>query len=156
MIWSLIDKLMMMLRCVALFRVEFGSLGEFSKGDRTAAQGLRELFPQQHFVLALRQQRDGIAPSSAFFPMPLALGIGVANPPDAGAWNPLHYARSLLRRAHKKILPSVASERILPRLARRNAKHGSGLGRWRWVEERTFAWLIISLSPVAHEKRSDM
>ena len=30
---------------------------------------------------------------------------------------------------------------ILPRLAMRNTKHGSGLGRWRWVVERTFAWL---------------
>jgi transposase len=23
----------------------------------------------------------------------------------------------------------------------RNTNHGSGLGRWRWVVERTFAWL---------------
>jgi transposase len=23
----------------------------------------------------------------------------------------------------------------------RNTKHGSGLRRWRWVVERTFAWL---------------
>lgn len=26
-------------------------------------------------------------------------------------------------------------------IARRGNKHGSGLGRWRWVVERTFAWL---------------
>jgi transposase len=31
--------------------------------------------------------------------------------------------------------------RILPLLAKRNAKHGSGLRRWRWVVERTFPWL---------------
>lgn len=30
---------------------------------------------------------------------------------------------------------------ILPLLAMRNTEHGSGLGRWRWVVERSFAWL---------------
>jgi transposase len=30
---------------------------------------------------------------------------------------------------------------IIPFLAKRNTEHGSGLGRWRWVVERTFAWL---------------
>jgi transposase len=30
---------------------------------------------------------------------------------------------------------------IIPLLAMRNTKHGSRLGRWRWVVERTFAWL---------------
>jgi transposase len=30
---------------------------------------------------------------------------------------------------------------ITPLLARRNTQHGSGLGRWRWVVERTLAWL---------------
>jgi transposase len=30
---------------------------------------------------------------------------------------------------------------IMPWLAKRNTEHGSGLGRWRWVVERTFAWL---------------
>ena len=30
---------------------------------------------------------------------------------------------------------------IVPWLAMRNTEHGSGLGRWRWVVERTFAWL---------------
>ena len=29
----------------------------------------------------------------------------------------------------------------MPRLAKRNTEHGSGLGRWRWVVERSFAWL---------------
>ncbi len=27
-----------------------------------------------------------------------------------------------------------------PLPAERNAEHGSGLGRWRWVVERTLAW----------------
>ena len=30
---------------------------------------------------------------------------------------------------------------IKPEIARRNTGHGSGLGRYRWVVERTFAWL---------------
>jgi transposase len=30
---------------------------------------------------------------------------------------------------------------ILPLLAMRRTKHGSGLGPWRWAVERTFAWL---------------
>lgn len=30
---------------------------------------------------------------------------------------------------------------IQPVIARRETEHGSGLGRQRWVVERTFAWL---------------
>ena len=30
---------------------------------------------------------------------------------------------------------------ITPEIARRKSSHGSGLGRYRWVVERTFAWL---------------
>jgi transposase len=30
---------------------------------------------------------------------------------------------------------------ITPEIARRRTEHGSGLGRARWVVERTFAWL---------------
>jgi transposase len=30
---------------------------------------------------------------------------------------------------------------ITPEVASRKAEHGSGLGRFRWVVERTFAWL---------------
>lgn len=30
---------------------------------------------------------------------------------------------------------------IKPVIARRKTEHGSGLGRWRWVVERTFSWL---------------
>jgi transposase len=30
---------------------------------------------------------------------------------------------------------------ITPEIARRQTEHGSGLGRFRWVVERTFAWL---------------
>jgi transposase len=46
---------------------------------------------------------------------------------------------------------------IIPFLAKRNTEHGSGLGRWRWVVERTFAWLnqLLRLR-VRYEKRADM
>ena len=30
---------------------------------------------------------------------------------------------------------------VTPLIARRQTVHGSGLGSWRWVVERTFAWL---------------
>ncbi len=40
-----------------------------------------------------------------------------------------NYRRELWRRGVK------------PAIARRGTEHGSGLGRWRWVVERTFAWL---------------
>jgi transposase len=30
---------------------------------------------------------------------------------------------------------------IRPEIARRKTEHGSGLGRYRWMVERTFAWL---------------
>jgi transposase len=43
----------------------------------------------------------------------------------------------------------LRARHILPLLAVRRAKHGSGLGRWRWVVERTFA-CAQSVSPLAH------
>jgi len=46
---------------------------------------------------------------------------------------------------------------IGPVLAERNTEHGSGLGRWRWVVERTFAWLNqFGRLRVRYEKRSDI
>ena len=37
--------------------------------------------------------------------------------------------------------PAPAARGIKPEIARRKTEHGSGLGRYRWVVERTFAWL---------------
>ncbi|WP_432519126.1 transposase [Kineococcus sp. SYSU DK006] len=37
--------------------------------------------------------------------------------------------------------PRPAQTGIVPRIARRGAVHGSGLGRTRWVVERSFSWL---------------
>jgi hypothetical protein len=43
----------------------------------------------------------------------------------------------------------------MPLLAKRNTEHGSGLGRWRWVVERTFAWLNqFRRLRVRYEKRA--
>ena len=46
---------------------------------------------------------------------------------------------------------------IVPLLAMRRTAHGSGLGRWRWVVERTFAWLNqFRRLRVRYDKRADI
>ena len=46
---------------------------------------------------------------------------------------------------------------IVPVVAMRNTEHGSGLGRWRWVVERTFAWPSqFRRLRVRYEKRADI
>lgn len=46
---------------------------------------------------------------------------------------------------------------ILPQLARRNTPHGSGLGKTRWVIERTLSWLHqFRRLRVRWERRSDI
>jgi len=43
------------------------------------------------------------------------------------------------------------------KLAKRNTEQGSGLGRWRWVVEQTFAWLNqFRRLRVRYEKRADI
>ena len=42
---------------------------------------------------------------------------------------------------HDKYRRELRRRRIEPEIARRQTGHGSGLGRARWVVERTFAWL---------------
>jgi transposase len=42
---------------------------------------------------------------------------------------------------HDKYRRLVWQRGIKPVIARRKTEHGSGLGRDRWVVERTFAWL---------------
>ena len=42
---------------------------------------------------------------------------------------------------HDKHRRLVKARGIKPMIARRKTEHGSGLGRVRWVVERTFAWL---------------
>jgi transposase len=46
---------------------------------------------------------------------------------------------------------------IKPVIARRATEHGSGLGRFRWVVERTFAWLHqFRRLLVRYERRADI
>ena len=46
---------------------------------------------------------------------------------------------------------------IKPEVARRGSGHGSGLGRYRWVVERTFAWLHnFKRLLVRYERRADI
>jgi transposase len=42
---------------------------------------------------------------------------------------------------HDKYRRELWARGVKPIIARRGAEHGSGLGRWRWVVERTVAWL---------------
>ena len=42
---------------------------------------------------------------------------------------------------HEKYRRELWRRNVKPVIARRGTDHGSGLGRWRWVVERTFAWL---------------
>jgi transposase len=41
----------------------------------------------------------------------------------------------------ERIRWGLRARHILPLLAMRRRQHGSGGGQWRWVVERTFAWL---------------
>jgi transposase len=55
------------------------------------------------------------------------------------------------------IRSGLRGRHILPLLAVRRTKHGSGLGRWRWVVERTFAWLNqFRRLRVRYDKRADI
>jgi transposase len=56
----------------------------------------------------------------------------------------------------ESICCALCSRQIVPPLAMRNTKHGSGLGRWRWVAERTVAWLNqFHRLRVRYERRPD-
>ena len=55
------------------------------------------------------------------------------------------------------IRQGLRARHIAPLLAMRNTEHGSGLGRWRWVVERTFAWLNqFRRLRTRYEKRADI
>jgi transposase len=57
----------------------------------------------------------------------------------------------------ESIRQCLRARRIVPWLAKRNTEHGSGLGRWRWVVERTFAWLNqFRRLRVRYVKRADI
>jgi transposase len=50
-------------------------------------------------------------------------------------------ARAAAGYDHDKYRRELRQRGIGPETARRKTEHGSGLGRVRWVVERTFAWL---------------
>ena len=51
----------------------------------------------------------------------------------------------------------LRARHIVPLLAVRRTAHGSGLGRFRWVVERTFAWLSqFRRLRVRYDKRADI
>jgi transposase len=58
---------------------------------------------------------------------------------------------------HDKYRRLVRDHGVEPVIARRQTKHGSGLGRYRWVVERTFAWLHnFKRLLVRYERRSEI
>ena len=51
----------------------------------------------------------------------------------------------------------LRARHIAPALARRGAEHGSGLGGYRWVVERTLGWLHqLRRLRVRYERRADI
>src|SRR5262245_5461801 len=58
---------------------------------------------------------------------------------------------------HDKYRRELRARRIKPEIARRQTAHGSGLGRARWVVERTFAWLHnYKRLPVRYDRRHEI
>ena len=58
---------------------------------------------------------------------------------------------------HDRYRRLVRERGVEPLIARRQTKHGSGLGRQRWVVERTFAWLHnFKRLLVRYERRADI
>ncbi|MEU3983797.1 IS5 family transposase [Streptomyces sp. NPDC026672] len=57
----------------------------------------------------------------------------------------------------RKHLRLLWARGIVPKIARRGAPHGSGLGKTRWVVERTFAWLHqFKRLRIRYEIRADL
>ena len=58
---------------------------------------------------------------------------------------------------HDKYRRALRARGIRPVIARRGTPHGSGLGRERWVVERTIAWLHqLRRLRVRWERRADI
>lgn len=51
----------------------------------------------------------------------------------------------------------IRARGITPKIARKDTSHGSGLGKTRWVVERTFAWLHqFKRLRISYEIRADL
>jgi transposase len=89
------------------------------------------------------------------------LPLAVAIPPVGGKPGParqrperLQGDRAYDSEDHRRILRWLG---ITPILARRNTEHGSGLGKHRWVVERTLSWLHqYRRLRVRYERRADI
>ncbi|GAB1690879.1 hypothetical protein KRM28CT15_26820 [Krasilnikovia sp. M28-CT-15] len=58
---------------------------------------------------------------------------------------------------HDKYRRLLRQRRITPMIARRGSGHGSGLGKPRWVVERTFSWLHnFHRLRTRYERRADI
>ncbi len=58
---------------------------------------------------------------------------------------------------HDKYRRLLRQRRITPKIARRGQAHGSGLGKQRWVVERTFSWLHnFPRLRTRYERRADI
>ena len=57
-------------------------------------------------------------------------------------------------KAHRR---KLRARRMTPRIAKRETEHGSGLGKQRWVVERTISWLHQHRRlRVRYERRADI
>ena len=55
---------------------------------------------------------------------------------------------------HREALREIGT---IPKIARRNTEHGSGLGVYRWVVERTLSWLHqFRRLRIRYERRDDI
>jgi transposase len=107
--------------------------------------------------------------------VPLAVRLTAANRNDSqeglalvDAIPPLHGERGRPRQRPDCVLGDrgydaaalrrgLRTRHIVPLLAMRRTAHGSGLGRWRWVVERTFAWLSqFRRLRVRYDRRADI
>ena len=58
---------------------------------------------------------------------------------------------------HDKYRRELRRRGIAHRIARRGTAHGSGIGHWRWVVERSFAWLhAFKRLAIRYERRGDL
>ncbi|MEU7329805.1 IS5 family transposase [Streptomyces parvus] len=58
---------------------------------------------------------------------------------------------------HDVYRDQVRKRRIIPAIARRGTLHGTGLGKYRWVVERSFAWLHgFKRLRIRWERRADL
>ncbi|MFB7939248.1 IS5 family transposase [Streptomyces sp. NPDC056049] len=73
---------------------------------------------------------------------------------------PRHRPRRLFAdrgHAYDKYRRLLRTRGITPKIARRGTAHGSGLGKTRWVIERTFAWLHqFKRLRIRYERRADL